>query len=295
MGTASAPATKPDPPRAQPQSSKAPRTTALLSVLSALLLMGSALVLLEVGVTAFWQDPFSALYARLTQDRLGGDLGRLERLPPTPQLSRQLRAVRTEPARISLLARTLRRTARPGAAVGRIAIPSIGARFVLVNGTDTDTLKKGPGIYPQTPFPGADGTTAIAGHRTTYLAPFRHIDRLRKGESIRIQMPYGDFTYLVQQRRIVQPTDIGVIRPVGYDRLVLSACDPPFSAARRIVIFARLVRRIARGPAFPGAPGDPAFGVSGPSVALLVLVICAMVATPPLLSSATGRLRARRR
>jgi sortase A len=81
---------------------------------------------------------------------------------------------------------------------------------------------------------------AIAGHRTTYLAPFRHIDELKPGDQIVLRMPYGEFTYIVQFHRIVLPTALWVTKNVGYDRLVLSACNPLYSAAQRIVVFARL-------------------------------------------------------
>jgi sortase A len=90
---------------------------------------------------------------------------------------------------------------------------------------------------------------AIAGHRTTYLAPFRHIDALRPGDRVVVQMPYGRFTYVVQYRRIVTPTALWVTRDVGYDRLVLSACNPLFSAAQRIIVFARLRGAVALGAA----------------------------------------------
>jgi len=133
--------------------------------------------------------------------------------------------------------------------VGRIRVPHIGASFVVVKGTSTSDLHGGPGIYPQTRFPGVPGTTAIAGHRTTYLAPFRHIDALRRGDVIVLDMPYGRFTYTVEGHRIVGPTDLGVIDPVGYDRLVLSACTPLYSAAQRIVVFARLTSTQAPNPA----------------------------------------------
>jgi sortase A len=83
---------------------------------------------------------------------------------------------------------------------------------------------------------------AIAGHRTTFLAPFRHLDALRAGDRIVLNMPYGRFVYAVQYRRVVSPTAWWITRNAGYDRLVLSACDPLFSAAHRLVVFARLTR-----------------------------------------------------
>jgi sortase A len=81
---------------------------------------------------------------------------------------------------------------------------------------------------------------AIAGHRTTYLAPFRHIDALAPGDQIMVKMPYGQFTYVVQYHKIVVPTALWVTKDVGYERLVLSACNPLYSAAQRIIVFARL-------------------------------------------------------
>jgi sortase A len=111
-----------------------------------------------------------------------------------------------------------------------------------VKGTTGPDLRKGPGIYEQTPFPGVPGTVAMAGHRTTYLAPFRHLDRLRRGDPITVEMPYAAFSYKVEATRIVRPDAFWILRRAGDDRLVLSACHPLFSAAKRIVVFARLVR-----------------------------------------------------
>src|SRR5579859_2721680 len=128
-------------------------------------------------------------------------------------------------ARIAYLAGALQRRSQDGSPVARIHIPRIGANFVVVYGTSTSALESGPGIYRTTVFPGSGGTTAIAGHRTTFLAPFRHIDSLRPGDSIRLDMPYGDFTYTVTGSRVVAPTDVhDAVAYIGYPRLVLSAC-----------------------------------------------------------------------
>ena len=113
----------------------------------------------------------------------------------------------------------------------------------MVEGVDPASLRKGPGHYPDTAMPGERGTVAVAGHRTTYLAPFRHIDELDRGDRVVISMPYGRFVYRVERTRIVDPTALWVLRRVGYDRLVLTACHPLYSAARRIVVFARFERR----------------------------------------------------
>jgi sortase A len=225
-----------------------------LRALSTILIVAGALLIADAGITLAWQEPISAIYARITQDRLGDDLRALERAHPTELELRALARLRTEDRRIAFLARVLRRHAKPGDAIGRIRIKKIGISFVVVQGTDGSSLQKGPGHYPDTPLPGLRGTVAIAGHRTTYLAPFRHIDQVHKGNLIELEMPYGRFTYSVERTRIVSPTDFAVIRPVRYDRLVLTACHPLYSAAQRIVVFARQVGVEARGAArVPGA------------------------------------------
>ncbi len=246
-----------------------------------LLLLGLAVVS-DVAGTLIWQEPLSSIWARVQQDSLAGQVARVENSAPTPGETRALERLRTGSQRIALLARALKRTTPIGAGVGRIGIPSLGVTYLLVNGTDTGSLVKGPGIYPQTPFPGSPGTTAVAGHRTTFLAPFRNIDRLRPGQLIRIQMPYGDFSYAMTSRRIVDPTDFSVIRPVGYQQLVLSACDPPFSAAKRIIIFARLVHRVGRGRAFPHAAAAAPLKPTGPGVLILALLAVGVLLVVPL-------------
>ena len=220
-----------------------------LRALSTVLIVAGALMLADAGLTLVWQEPVSAIYAKVLQGRLGDDLRKLETRAPTTLDLAALQKLATERRRMAFLARRLRADSDRGAAVGRIAIDRIDADFVLVDGTQGDELRKGPGIYDDVPFPGAAGTTAIAGHRTTYAAPFRHIDRLRRGDRVVVEMPYGRFTYEVEKTQIVAPTKVSVIDRVGFDRLVLSACHPLYSAARRIVVFARLVASQARGAA----------------------------------------------
>ncbi|HEY0346113.1 MAG TPA: class E sortase [Solirubrobacteraceae bacterium] len=220
-----------------------------LRALSTVLIIAGVLMLSDAALTVAWQEPVSGAYAWIVQDRLGGDLRKLELARPGAAELAALRSLGDERRRIAFLARLLRRTTHRGDAVGRIRIPKIGANFVVVDGTDTASLRKGPGIYEVVPFPGAPGTTAIAGHRTTYLAPFRHIDQLARGDKITLEMPYARLTYEVENRRIVVPTELSVVKRVRFDRLVLSACHPLYSAAKRIVVFARLVGEQARGAA----------------------------------------------
>jgi len=220
-----------------------------LRSLSTVLIISGVLMLVDAGLTLVWQEPVSAIYASLVQGGLGDDLRKLERAQPSGLDLAALRKLATEKRRMAFLARRLRADLDRGAAAGRIKIKKIKANYVLVNGTDPDSLRKGPGIYDDVPFPGAPGTTAIAGHRTTYGAPFRKIDKLRRGDRVVVEMRYGTFTYEVEKTRIVKPTAVEVIRRVGYDRLVLSACHPLYSAAKRIIVFARLVAAQARGAA----------------------------------------------
>jgi sortase A len=222
---------------APPRQRRRPRVS---SVLAALLIAGGLLLLADVGVTLVWQEPISALRAQLKQESLGGDLRALDRAVPTLATRGTLARLHEERRRIAYLAGRLQRQAKAGAAVGRIRIPAIGASFVMVKGSGSSELENGPGIYRETNFPGVPGTTAIAGHRTTYLAPFRHLDELHRGESIVLEMPYARLTYTVIGSRVVLPTDVSVLDPVGYSRLVLSACTPLFSASHRLIVFARL-------------------------------------------------------
>jgi sortase A len=226
----------------------APRRRSLRA-LSTVLIVAGVLMLVDAGLTLVWQEPVSAMYAQIVQGQLGGDLRELETRRPTALDLAALQKLASERRRMAFLARSLRADSKEGAAVGRIRIDRIDASFVLVNGTDGNDLRKGPGIYDKVPFPGAPGTTAIAGHRTTYAAPFRAIDRVDPGDRVVVEMPYGRFTYAVEKTRIVAPTEVSVIDRVSFDRLVLSACHPLYSAAQRIVVFARLIAAQARGAA----------------------------------------------
>jgi sortase A len=218
-----------------------------LRAFSTVLIVAGTLLLVDAGLTIAWQEPVSAIYARITQDRLGGELESLESAGPTALEMRALTKLAGQNRRLSFLSRSLRRRLDEGDAAGRIRIPEIGANFVVVDGTTPGALRKGPGFFPEAPLPGARGTVAVAGHRTTYMAPFRNVDDVERGDEVVVEMPYGRFTYEVEKTRIVDPDALWVINRVSYDRLVLSACHPLYSAAQRIIVFARLVRTEPRG------------------------------------------------
>jgi sortase A len=207
-----------------------------------MLITAGIVVLADAGLTLLWQEPLSAAYGAFKQGQAEDQLNQLESQYPTPADLAAISGVRGNAAKARILADRFEPHLIEGHAIGRIKIDRIGLSIVVVQGTDTASLEKGPGHYRNTPIPGQPGTVAIAGHRTTYLAPFRHIDEIRDGDAIRIEMPYAAFTYTVEKHEVVDPGDVGILKPVGYDRLVLTACHPPYSAAHRYALFAKLSR-----------------------------------------------------
>ncbi|HEX4305005.1 MAG TPA: class E sortase [Solirubrobacterales bacterium] len=226
-------------------------------IFSIALITASVLVIADVGITLAYQEPLSSIYSSIKQGEKVSQLKSIESdfLTETDvkEIKKaQVRAKVTKNPRvlhqnIGKLAQRLVDESDPGDALGRIEAPGMdGLNMVFVQGTDASSLELGPGHYPETAMPGQGKTVAIAGHRTTYLAPFRHIDSMKRGDKIYLKMPYGTFTYSVQKTEIVQPTDVGIIHDTGYERLVLSACNPLYSASQRYIVFARLVHTEAR-------------------------------------------------
>jgi sortase A len=127
-----------------------------------------------------------------------------------------------------------------GEATARIRIPTIGVDKIVVEGVALADLKKGPGHYPDSPLPGQEGNAAIAGHRTTYGAPFNRIDELVAGDEILVETVQGEFRYLVREQLIVSPSQVEVLDDKGDNRLTLTACHPKYSARQRIVVVAEL-------------------------------------------------------
>ncbi len=261
----------PDESDAGPTASAVPvprrsRLRALRPSLPALLVAAGALAVGDAVATVVWQEPVSALWAAHEQHALQGDLARLDAAYDTPEATAAAAAktagapttdpVRTAQARIRALAHTLESATTSGKPLGELRIPRLDAHVVVVQGTNTSSLRRGPGHYYGTALPGQDGTVGIAGHRTTYGAPFRHLDALRRGDPITMTMPYGRFIYRVEGTRIVKPQDVSTLRTIGRERLVLTACHPLYSAAQRLVVIARLEQAAPRGAATTG-PSRP--------------------------------------
>ncbi|HYD11050.1 MAG TPA: class E sortase [Acidimicrobiales bacterium] len=127
-----------------------------------------------------------------------------------------------------------------GDAVAVIRIPSIGVEKAVVEGVRVADLKKGPGHYPQTPLPGQAGNAAIAGHRTTYGAPFYRLDELDEGEEILVRTVQGEFRYVVDRITVVRPDQVEVLDQTDEARLTLTTCEPRFSARKRLIVSAVL-------------------------------------------------------
>lgn len=214
--------------------------------LSTVLIVLGVLVLADACITLLWQEPLSAIYAHQRQNSLAHDLDRLEHRPLAAVDRSAVARIRNDDGRLLYLARAFRHGLQDGQAIGRIDIPSIGVDKVMVQGTDESALMNGPGHYPATPLPGEHGTVGVAGHRTTYGAPFRHLDGVHVGDRIELRMPYGNFVYRSIRTRIVPSDALWITRRVGFDELVLSACHPLYSATHRIVVFARLVSATLR-------------------------------------------------
>ena len=218
------------------------RVRRALRILSVALITAGLVVFADVGLTLAWKEPISSIYGSIKQAEARDQLAHLEESFPATVHTRALRKVHGSQAKIRVLADQFAKQATTGEAIGKILIPRFDLDAVVIQGTDTASLEKGPGHYPETPFPGQPGTVAIAGHRTTYLAPFRHIDSLVPGDEIHLEMPYADFTYVVTGHKVVNPDDTQIIDPVGHDQLVLTACNPLYSASQRWAVFAKLTR-----------------------------------------------------
>jgi sortase A len=130
---------------------------------------------------------------------------------------------------------------RAGVPVATLSIPRLHVDETARQGVQAPVLASGPGHYPSTALPGEPGTTAFAGHRVTHTHPFLNINLLRRGDVITVTTRWGRFRYKVYRERIVPPTDVAILRNVGYQQLVLTACHPPHTALKRYVVFARRI------------------------------------------------------
>ena len=221
----------------------------------------ATLLLAEAGITLAWKEPFTAFMAARAQASLNKQLHKLDAQALTPAQQRRFASITDAgaraKARMAALAQHERINVATGDALGTIAIPKIGIDYVFVQGTDAASLRKGPGRYVETHLPGQGQPVGIAGHRTSYEAPFRNIDDLKAGDSITLKMPYGVFTYVVDSHRIVPSGYQGAFDSVHGETLVLSACHPLYSAPERLLVYAHLASSRPLGAAVDTAPTPP--------------------------------------
>jgi LPXTG-site transpeptidase (sortase) family protein len=217
-------------------------------ITGAILVGAGALALTWAFVVWKWQDPITALYTTYQQHKLSESFDRkfAAYVPPAVPAVRHVQDARAEQRLIALDARRYRRTLRVGQPLGRLRVPRLGLSIIVVTGTDEASLQKGPGWYTGTRLPGEGQLIYIAGHRTTYLAPFAHIDSLRRGDSVTLELPYATFVYRITGHVIVPSDDLARLKSRGYEQVALQACHPRFFATHRYVAYARPVEVIPR-------------------------------------------------
>lgn len=213
--------------------------------------VGAGVVAAAWALTVWqWQDPFTALYTAHQQKALETDYARqvvsFKPRPVQTGLSRRVTVAR-ERRVIPKVARRYRRGLETGDAVGRLRVPRLGLDVIVINGTDSGSLTKGPGRHDGSYAPGEGELIYVAGHRTTYSAPFANIDRLRKGDIVTFDVPYGTFTYRVRNHVIVPGDDIARLQSPGHEVLALQACHPRFFATQRYIVYATPVTVHPRG------------------------------------------------
>ena len=182
-----------------------------------------------------------------SQDKLENRFNEvLATAPSTTEATTTTRAASTSAAVTAAPTTTVAATTVPppdvkeGDPLARIEIPKIGVDKIVVAGVSLSDLRKGPGHYPNTPLPGQLGNAAIAGHRTTYGAPFFRVDELAAGDEIIVTTVQGKFRYLVTETKVVKPTDFSVLDPTPDATLTLTSCNPRYSSRQRIVVRAKL-------------------------------------------------------
>jgi len=218
----------------------------ILRIGGTVLLVAGALMLVWVVIVWRWQDPFTGLYTHWKQHQLAHAYDR-RYAAYRPAARKPAVSVESTMRMLAREARRYRRESSRGQAIGRIRVPRLGLNMILVNGTDDATLHKGPGRDLRTYMPGEGQLIYIAGHRTTYLAPFAHIEKLRMGDYVVLEVPYAVLRYRVFRHVIVGSNDLAVLHSHGREVVALQACHPRFFATHRYIVYGRLVRVEPRG------------------------------------------------
>ena len=209
---------------------------------------GTLMIVAGLGTLAWavavwqWQDPFTAVVNAYEQRGLEQSFER----SLAPNGAAATAAVAADPkalrAHLAREAKAWRAQLEPGDAVARLRIPALGVNEIVVNGTDTGSLKRGPGRYLKSGVPGEGELVYVAGHRTTYGAPFSRIDRLKAGDRVIVELPYATYEYRITGHRIVGASEVSVLKSKGVEQLALQACHPRFFASHRWIAYAKPVR-----------------------------------------------------
>ena len=206
--------------------------------------VGTFLLVIGLGILAwaatvyFWKDPFTTAYTAYEQRRLASNLDeQFDNWHPT----REPVAESDDPVKrddVSREAKRYRLASEDGDAIARIRIPRLDLNLVVVNGTSVSDLRRGPGRHLETYMPGEHELVYIAGHRTTYGAPFGDVNELKAGDTITLELPYATIEYRVTRHRIVDDNDVSVLESPHHEQLVLQACHPRFFASQRYLVYA---------------------------------------------------------
>jgi sortase A len=209
-------------------------------------------LLLIVGGILLAYPLWSGLLTTVQQGRLDDAYGReAAQFDDAIRTAKDRTSERDLPPELEVreLAGLFAKTLEPGDPVGRLTIPRLGLSRVVQQGvagragldpdSDRTLLRGGPVHYGLTPLPGEGDPFAVAGHRTTYGAPFSRLDALREGDRLIVETPYARFVYRVAKTTTVRPDDVGVLYDRGYG-IVLTTCTPRYSASHRLIVWGRL-------------------------------------------------------
>jgi sortase A len=215
--------------------------------------LGTFLLVIGIGILVWaatvylWKDPFTTAYTAYEQRQLESELDQqFETWKTTRRPVAQTGTPTPRQDDVRREARRYRLATDDGDAVAKLHIPRLGLDAVVVDGTSVSDLRRGPGRHLDTYMPGERRLVYIAGHRTTYGAPFGDIDELRPGDPISIELPYATIDYRVTGHRIVDDNDLSVLDTQRREELVLQACHPRFFASQRYLVYARPVAIVKR-------------------------------------------------
>jgi sortase A len=225
--------------------------------------VGTGILLLSFVAYQLWG---TALYEHSAQNHLRQELAGKLQTPPTVPSSAPGAPSSTPPGGTTptttapgttFVNHVAPTTSDPkaGTPIGLLTIPKIGmSNAAIVEGTQENQLQQGPGHYLGTSLPGQAGNAAIAGHRTTYGAPFYSLNALQPGDDIKIETSQGFYDYQVVTSHVVSPTNTTVLESSTTPMLTLTTCNPRYSAATRLVVVASLKTALTAVAAIPTTP-----------------------------------------